>query len=147
MHLVCHFGSPSCLVQRVDIPSPNPNLALHRQKRCRLSGFPRDFPRRRHTALQRGLFWSQASCCSKHCFRFCNRSIHWWVISPVSFAMVNVSQHVSGYIQAGLHGYCSGLGSLTPHHTSPCPAIPYFACFHLLRRGCGFWIYRRYFVA
>lgn len=32
----------------------------------------------------------------KHCFRFCNRSIQWWMINPVSFTRVPVGQSVSG---------------------------------------------------
>ena len=44
--------------------------------------------------------------------------IHWWVIGPVSFTRITVSQHVSGLIQAGLHGYRNGSKKLTSHHTS-----------------------------
>ena len=29
------------------------------------------------------LFWCQAGCCM-HCVRFCDRSSHWWLISPQS---------------------------------------------------------------
>ena len=121
-HLVCLSGGPSRLVQGAAILCPNPSPAFHLQNKFRPSGFPWDFTRWHYAALRRDLNRSQAGCC-KHFFCFCSRSIHWWVISPVSFTSVPVGQHVSEYIHLGFRGYRTSL--------------PYFACFHPLGRGRG----------
>lgn len=117
-----------CLVHNTAIPDPKLCYNLHRQKRFRASGSWRVSPDgvlqlSEETSSRVGLvILSIISVSVIVC-------IHWWMIGPVSFTMDPVSQHVSEYIQAGLHGYRSGSGKLTPHNASPCLAILYFACF------------------